>query len=112
MAQSYQTTADTRAGEVEDKVHKLKSQAEDVANTVATEGAKVLKNASETAEDALAATRRFVEAQPLLAIGAVAVVACAAGVLWKMAPARRNTDLLERLSNYVEPGYQALRRRI
>jgi hypothetical protein len=29
-----------------------------------------------------------------------------------MSPARRNNDLLERLSDYVEPGYRALRRRI
>ena len=47
-----------------------------------------------------------------VALGVVAAFACAAGALWKMSPARRNNDLLERLSDYVEPGYRALRRRI
>lgn len=112
MAQSYQSRADDLANQGEDKVRELKRKAEEAASTVADEGAKALKSASETASSAVDATKRFVQEQPLLAIGAVAVFACAVGALWKLAPQRRNADLLDRLQDYVEPGYRALRRRI
>jgi TP901 family phage tail tape measure protein len=112
MAQSYQTRADDRTGAVEDKVQQFKKSAEDAASTVANEGAKALRSASQTAEGAIDATKRFVQEQPLVAIGAVAVFACALGALWKLAPARRDQALLDRVSDYVEPHYRALRRRI
>jgi ElaB/YqjD/DUF883 family membrane-anchored ribosome-binding protein len=111
----YRNTAGARANvasDTEDAVHRLKQKAEDVADKVSAEGAKALKNAGETVEDAVTATKRFVQDQPLLALGAVAAFACAVGALWKMSPARRNDDLLQRLSDYVEPGYRALKRRI
>ncbi|AHB49824.1 hypothetical protein W911_01275 [Hyphomicrobium nitrativorans NL23] len=51
------------------------------------------------------------EEQPLVALGVVAALACAAGALWKLSP-RRSDGLLDRMSDYVEPRYQALRKRI
>lgn len=110
--QSYPNTSGTRASEAQDAVHQLKRKAEDAYDTATTEGARVLRNAGEQAETAIDATKRFVRSQPLLAIGAVAAFACAVGVLWKLAPGRRNTDLMDRLADYVEPGYRAIRRRI
>jgi ElaB/YqjD/DUF883 family membrane-anchored ribosome-binding protein len=118
MAQAYepyQNTSGSRAtaaSEAEDTVHKFKQKAEDVAGKVQAEGAKALNSAGETIDGAVSATKRFVQEQPLLALGAVAAFACAVGALWKMAPARRNEDLLQRISDYVEPGYRALKRRI
>jgi ElaB/YqjD/DUF883 family membrane-anchored ribosome-binding protein len=115
MAQSYETyksAAEARARESQETLHQLKQKAGDVADTVATEGAKAARIAGEKAEDAFAATKRFVQEQPYVAIGAVVVAACALGALWKLSSARRNPDLLNRLSDYVEPGYRALRRRI
>ena len=109
---AHQSLADDRVNAVEEKVQQFKKSAEDAASTVATEGAKALRNAGETAENAIDATKRFVQSQPLLAIGAVTVLACALGALWKLAPQRRNEDLLDRVSNYVEPHYRALRRRV
>lgn len=110
--ESYQDTVESRARESQDTIHQLKQKAEDVAQTVTTEGARAVKAAGETAEDAFAATKRFVREQPYLALGAAVAAACALGALWKMSSARRSPDLLDRLSDYVEPGYRALRRRI
>jgi len=110
--ESYQGRAETTAGNAEDKIQSLKRKVEDAAGMAADEGSKALRNAGQKAEDALSATRRFVEEQPWVALGAVAVVACAAGVLWRLGSARKNEDLLDRLSSYVEPGYRALRRRM
>ncbi|MCC7252737.1 hypothetical protein [Hyphomicrobium sp.] len=113
MAQSYQSYQDTGAGEAQDAIHQLKQRAGEAAETVAQEGQKALKAAGETAEDAFAATKRFVQDQPYVAIGAVVVAACALGALWKLSSARRDSsDLLSRISDYVEPGYRAVRRRI
>jgi len=115
MGQSYEThqsRADAMANSAEDKIQSLKRKVEDAASTAADEGGKMLRNAGEKAEDAVAATRRFVEEQPWVALGAVAVVACAAGALWRLSSARRSDDLMDRISSYVEPGYRALRRRI
>lgn len=108
---SFQDTAETRAQEGQETIHKLKQKAGETAENVANEGAKAMRAAGETAEDALAATKRFVQEQPLVAIGAVAVFACALGALWKLAPSR-STGLVDRVSDYVEPHYRALRRRI
>ncbi len=110
--QSYQGASGARTSESQDAIHQLKRKAEDAYDTATTEGARALRNAGETAENAIDATKRFVQSQPLLAIGAVAVFACAVGALWKLAPARRSNDLMDRLSDYVEPGYRALRRRL
>ena len=110
--QSYQNAADARARESQDTLHQLKQKAGDMADQVAEEGAKAMKAAGDKAEDAFAATKRFVQDQPYVAIGAVVVAACALGALWKLSSGRRDPALLDRLSEYVEPGYRALRRRI
>ena len=110
--QSYQNAADARARENEDTLHQLKQKAGDMADTVAEEGAKAMRAAGEKAEDAFSATKKFVQDQPYVAIGAVVVAACAWGALWRLSSARRDPALLDRLSEYVEPGYRALRRRI
>jgi len=110
--QSYQDALEARAQEAQEGARTLKEKAEDAASTVAEEGAKAMKAAGETASNAIDSTKRFVEEQPLLALGAVALVACAAGALWKLAPRRRSDALMDRISDYVEPGYRALRRRI
>lgn len=112
--ESYQSTAEARAGETAESIRQLKQKAGEAAEAAADQGERALKAAGETASDAFAATRRFVQEQPYVAIGAVAVAACALGALWKMSSGRRSTgsDLAHRLSEYVEPGYRALRRRI
>lgn len=111
--QSYQDAVEARAREGQESIRDLKQKAGDVADTVAAEGAKAVKAAGEKAEDAFAATKRFVQDQPYVAIGAVVVAACAVGALWKLSSSRRSdTDLLGRLSDYVEPGVRAIRRRI
>lgn len=112
MAQSFEHLGGTRSGDVQDKIQNIKAKAEETASAAAEEGAKVVKRAGEAAEDALTATRRFVEEQPLVAIGVVAAFACAVGALWKLSPSRRSDGLLDRVSDYVEPRYQALKRRI
>lgn len=109
---SFQDTAESRAQEGQDTIHSLKQKAGETAETVAHEGAKAMRAAGETAGDAFAATKRFVQEQPLVAIGAVAVFACALGALWKLSPTRSSTGLIDRMSDYVEPHYRALRRRI
>lgn len=110
--QSYQNASDARARENEDTLHQLKQKAGDMADSVAEEGARAMRAAGEKAEDAFAATKRFVQDQPYVAIGAVVVAACALGALWKLSAGRRDPAFLDRLSDYVEPGYRALRRRI
>lgn len=112
MVQSFDHLGEKRPENVQDKIQRFKTKAEDTANAAAEEGAKAVKRAGEAAEDALTATRRFVEQQPLVAIGVVAAFACAAGALWKLSSSRRSDGLLDRMSDYVEPRYQALRRRI
>ncbi|HRN83702.1 MAG TPA: hypothetical protein PK857_02690 [Hyphomicrobium sp.] len=111
MAQSFEHVGESRSSDVQDKIQHLKARAEDTANAALEEGTKVAKRAGEAAEDALTATRRFVEEQPLVAIGVVAAFACAVGALWKLSP-RRSDGLLDRMSDYVEPRYQVLRKRI
>lgn len=111
--ESYKSAAESRARETQDTLHQLKQKAGDMADTVADEGAKAMRAAGEKAEDAFAATKRFVQDQPYVAIGAVVVAACAMGALWKLSSSsRRDPALLDRLTDYVEPGYRALRRRI
>ncbi len=107
MGQTYPERA-----EAEDAVHQLKTKAEDAYDTVTTEGAKALKAAGETAESAMEATKRFVREQPVVAIGTVVALACAAGALWKLTATRRNEDLVDRVSRYMEPGVRALRRHV
>ena len=111
MAQSYERMGEGRTGDVQDKIHNIKSRAEDAAHAAAEEGAKVARRAGEAAEDAYAATSRFVKEQPLVAIGVVAAFACALGALWKLSPSRRD-GFMDRVSDYVEPRYHALRRRL
>lgn len=119
--QSYQDAAEARSREGQDALKQVRQKAGEAADTLATEGGKAMRAAGEAAEDAFAATRRFVREQPLVALGAAAVFACAVGALWKLST-RRDTDLLsrvsgagsdlkDRLTDYVEPGYRALRRR-
>jgi ElaB/YqjD/DUF883 family membrane-anchored ribosome-binding protein len=112
MGQTYQSQQGNRSSEAQDAVHQLKKKAEDAYDTVATEGAKAYRTASETAETAIDATKRFVQQQPVVAIGTVVALACAVGALWKLSSGRRDQDLMERVSSYIEPGYRARRRRI
>lgn len=110
---SYQDALETGAREGQDAIHQLKQKAGDVADQVATEGARVMRAAGETAEDAYTGTKRFVQEQPYVAIGAVVVAACALGALWKLSQSRnRSNDLIDRLQGYVEPTYRSLRRRV
>lgn len=111
MVQSFEKVGDNRTSEIQDKIQHLKSRAEDAASVAAEEGAKVARRAGEAAEDAYTATRRFVEQQPLVAIGVVAAFACALGALWKLSPSRRE-GFIDRVSDYVEPRYQAFKRRL
>lgn len=111
MAQSFENPGQNRSSDLQDKLQRFKQTAEETANTAAEEGAKVARRAGEAAEDAYTATRRFVTEQPLVAIGVVAVFACALGALWKLSP-RRNEGLIDRVSDYVEPRYQAFKRRL
>lgn len=112
MVQSFEHVGESRSNDVQDRIQRLKKTAEDTANTAAEEGAKAMRRAGEAAEDAYTATRRFVEQQPLVAIGVVAAFACALGALWKLSPSRRSDGLMDRVSDYVEPRYQAFRRRL
>lgn len=112
MAQSFEHLGEPPPGDTQDKMQHLKAKAGNSAAEVMEEGAEVAKRASETAQDALTATRRFVEEQPLVALGVVTVVACAVGALWKLSSSRRTDGIFERMSGYVEPRYQALRKRI
>lgn len=111
MVQSYERVGEGRTGDVRDNIQHIKSKAEDAAQYAAEEGARVARRAGEAAEDAYTATRRFVKEQPLVAVGVVAAFACALGALWKLSPSRRD-GLMDRVSDYVEPRYQALKRRI
>lgn len=113
MAYSYEQKAESLASEAQDKVQQLKSKAEDAASKVAREGARALNSAEQTAENAYAATTRFVRDQPLLAIGIAAGFAFAVGALWKAASSYgRNDSLIDRVSDYLEPQYRALRRKL
>jgi ElaB/YqjD/DUF883 family membrane-anchored ribosome-binding protein len=100
------------SNEAQDAVHQLKKRAGEAYDTVSAEGAKALKSAGQTAESALEATKRFAREQPVVAIGSVVAFACAVGALWKLSSSRRDQDLLDRVSSYVEPGYRALKRRL
>ncbi len=112
MAQSFENPGQNRSGDLQEKLQRFKQTAEETGNMAAEEGAKVARRAGEAAEDAYAATRRFVEEQPLVAIGIVAAFACALGALWKLSPSRRSEGLMDRVSDYVEPRYQAFKRRL
>jgi ElaB/YqjD/DUF883 family membrane-anchored ribosome-binding protein len=112
MGQTNPSYQSATAAETEDAVRQLKRKAEETVDTITTEGARAMKSAGETAETAIDATKRFVQSQPLLAIGAVAAFAFTIGSLWKLAPRRNNADMLDRLADYVEPGYRALRRKL
>lgn len=107
----YQSSQ-AKAAEAQDAVNQLKQKAGDVYDSVTTEGAKALRSAGETAESAIDSTKRFVQAQPVLAIGSVVAFACVVGALWKLSSSRRQDALIDRVSNYVEPGVRALRRHI
>src|SRR5690242_14789422 len=113
MAQSYESRAESLASEAQDRVQQLKSKAEDAANKVAREGQRALNSAEQTAENAYNATTRFVRDQPILAIGIAAGFAFAVGALWKAASSyNRNDSLIDRVSDYLEPQYRALRRKL
>jgi len=117
MAQSqpyssnFGSSASAAPNDLQDRVQQLKSKAEDVAGTMAAEGKKAYQAAEQTAEDAYDATRRFVRDQPVLAVGLAVGAAFAVGALWKLTQARRKEDLLDRVTNMLEPQYRALRRR-
>lgn len=112
MAQpNYQSSTDARSADLQDKVQQFKTKAEETASNLADEGAKVLKQAETAAVDAYASTKRFVQEQPLLAIGITATAALALGALWKLSQSNRRDDLYSRIADAVEPQYRALRRK-
>lgn len=111
MAQSFEHVGERRTGEMQDNIQRFKRTAEDTAHAAAQEGRKVMNRAGEAAEDAYTATRRFVQEQPLVAIGVVTAFACALGALWKLTPSRRGNGFMDRVSGYVEPRYESLKRR-
>lgn len=112
MAQSYESRAESLSAEGQDKIQQLKSKAEDAANKVSREGSRALRSAEQTAENAYVATTRFVRDQPLLAMGIAAGFAFAVGALWKVASSSSRSDsLVDRVSDYLEPQYRALRRK-
>lgn len=112
MAQpNYQSSTDARSADLQDKVQQFKTKAEETASNLADEGAKVLKQAETAAVDAYASTKRFVQEQPLLAIGITATAALALGALWKLSQSNRRDDLYSRIADSVEPQYRALRRK-
>lgn len=111
QAQSYQNAPGGSTNDLQDRVQQFKTKAEDAASTVAAEGKKAYEAAEQTAEDAYNATRRFVRDQPVLAVGAALTAAFAIGALWKLSQARRNEDLLDRVTSVLEPQYRALRRK-
>ena len=111
MAQAYQRS--DQRDVPEDKVRDFTKQAGDMANAAAAEGAKAYKAVEQGAEDAYAATKKFVEDQPLLALAGAAALAFAVGALWKATPRRSRYGYaaLDRMHDYVEPHYRALRSR-
>lgn len=110
MAQAYQRP-DQR--DAEDKIREFTNRAGDAANMAAAEGAKAYKAVEQGAEDAYAATRKFVEEQPLLALAGATAFAFALGALWKATPSRPRYGYaaLDRMADYMEPRYRALRSR-
>jgi ElaB/YqjD/DUF883 family membrane-anchored ribosome-binding protein len=119
MAQAY-GAANARTDEfgraranAQEKARDFRSQLEETAEG-ALENVSKAANAVETrAESAYAATKQFVRDQPFVALAGVAALGLALGALWKLAPSRRSqsADVLDRLTDAIQPHYQALRRR-
>jgi ElaB/YqjD/DUF883 family membrane-anchored ribosome-binding protein len=97
---------------VEDGVQQLRSKAGEAASALKQEGAKALEQAEQVAESAYNATSKFIRDQPLMAFGIVAGFAFTVGALWRLSSSRREASLFDRLSDYVEPQYRALRKRL
>jgi ElaB/YqjD/DUF883 family membrane-anchored ribosome-binding protein len=98
--------------QVKDKAEQVKDQAADAASRAADQGAAALKQAEQKAMDAYSSTKRFVEEQPLLAIGIAAGAALAVGALWKLSQSQRRDDVYSRIVDAVDPHYRALRRKL
>jgi ElaB/YqjD/DUF883 family membrane-anchored ribosome-binding protein len=113
MAQYYGNT-DYGAGET-GKAGSIRSQIEEKAEAAKDTIARTAGEVEQRTEDALAATKRFVQEQPMVALAGVAVIGLALGALWKLTasrPSSRASDMFERLSEALQPGYDALRRRL
>lgn len=108
LNETFQSVKET----VKDKAADVKDQAADAASRAADQGAEALRQAEKTARDAYSSTKRFVEEQPLLAIGIAAGAALAVGALWKLSQNNRRDDLYSRIASAVDPHYQALRRKL
>ena len=111
MGEAYQSSTESRSGELRDKVQQVKDKAEQAASDLADQGAKALRQAEQTAVDAYSSTKRFVQEQPLLAIGVTAAAALAVGALWKLSQSRPRDDLMSRITGALEPHYHSLRRK-
>jgi ElaB/YqjD/DUF883 family membrane-anchored ribosome-binding protein len=119
MAQSYGATS-IRTDEfgraranAEEKAKDFRSQLEDTAGDALENVSKAASAVEKRAESAFTATKQFVQDQPLVALAGVAAFGLALGALWKLTPSRRPqaTDMIDRLTDAIQPHYQALRRR-
>ncbi len=119
MAQSYGATSfrtdefGRARANAEDKARDFRSQIEETAESALDNASKAAQAVEKRAESAFAATKQFVQDQPFVALAGVAAFGLALGALWKLAPSRRSqaADVLDRLSDAIQPHYQALRRR-
>jgi len=119
MAQSYGAT-NIRTDEfgraranTQDKARDFRSQIEETAEGAIENVSKAASAVEKRAESAFTATKQFVQDQPLVALAGVAAFGIALGALWKLTPSRRPqaADVLDRLTEAIQPHYQALRRR-
>ncbi len=111
MAQAYQRNA--QRDTPDDKIREFTNKAGDMANTAAAEGAKAYKAVEQGAEDAYAATKKFVEEQPVIALLGATAFAFAIGALWKATPRRPRYGhaAVDRWADYHEARYRQLRNR-
>lgn len=110
MVQSY-GAAGMRS---EEKVRNFRSQVEEKAEGALDSVTDAAKEIEKRAESAFAATKQFVQEQPLVALAGVAAFGLALGALWKLTPSRRSyqaSDVFDRVADALQPHYQALRRR-
>lgn len=119
MAQSYgaanaSTDEFGRArANAQDKAQSFRAHLEEKAEGARDNVAKTANAVEKRAESAFAATKQFVQDQPLVALAGVAAFGLALGALWKLTPSRRSSqaDVFDRLTDAIQPHYQALRRR-
>ena len=85
----------------------IKNAAERAAET----GSEMAGKAQDAAVDAYTSVKRFAQEQPVLAVAAVAVTAIAAGaIITRLARPSRSEQMLNQLSNAIEPYTRSFRR--